>query len=102
MYDFTKQQLKVIDLECYRRGAYVNEVGRLPGSTRFMAPEEHRKGALIDARTTVFNLGRMIILLSRNPLPALQELTEQATADDPDERPASVTALQRAWRSALG
>ena len=32
-------------------GAWVQ--GRLPGSTRFMAPEEHERGATIDSRTTV-------------------------------------------------
>jgi hypothetical protein len=102
MYDFATKQVKVIDLECYRRGAHVNEVGRLPGSTRFMAPEEHTKGARIDARTTVYNLGRLleIFVVDRNPTVA--GLTARATADSPDERPPSVAALQRAWRSALG
>jgi len=60
MYAFDTRQIKVIDLESYHRGPYLNEAGRLPGSTRYMAPEEHTRGAMIDARTTVFNLGRMI------------------------------------------
>lgn len=39
MYAFDTRQIKVIDLESYHRGPYLNEAGRLPGSTRYMAPE---------------------------------------------------------------
>jgi len=38
LYDFDTRQIKVIDLEAYHYGPYINGVGRLPGSTRFMAP----------------------------------------------------------------
>lgn len=60
MYDFDQDRIWVIDLDLYRRGAFTNEMGRMFGSTRFMAPEEFVLGALIDERTTVFNLGRAI------------------------------------------
>ncbi|WP_019901875.1 hypothetical protein [Salinispora arenicola] len=33
-------------------------IGRLPGSRRYMAPEEFVRGAVIDQRTTVYALGR--------------------------------------------
>jgi serine/threonine-protein kinase len=103
MYDFADRRITVMDLEAYHRGSFVNEVGRLPGSSRFMAPEEHTKGATIDARTTVFNLGRMleIFLTSTHQHRALVELSAAATAVLPEERPPSVAALQRAWRSAI-
>lgn len=42
MYDFAAREIRFMDLECYRRGPYRNEVGRLPGSTRFMAPRSSR------------------------------------------------------------
>jgi hypothetical protein len=32
MYDFDKREIKLVDLEAYHRGPYVNKVGRLPGS----------------------------------------------------------------------
>ncbi len=101
MYDFDDRNVKLIDLEFYHRGPYVNEVGRLPGSTRSMAPEEHTKGALIDARTTVYNLGRMLEIFVTNPHRALERVTSRAMADVPERRQASVAALQVEWRSAL-
>jgi serine/threonine-protein kinase len=58
MYDFAARRLKLFDLDTYSRGPFTNQMGRLFGSDRFMAPEEFKKGALIDERTTVFNLGR--------------------------------------------
>ena len=58
MYDFASHELRVIDLDMYSRGPFTNTMGRMFGSTRFMAPEEFELGARIDERTTVFNLGR--------------------------------------------
>lgn len=49
----------MIDLDTYSRGPVVNTMGRMFGSTRFMAPEEFARGAVIDQRTTVFTLGRL-------------------------------------------
>jgi hypothetical protein len=40
LYDFTSQELRVIDLDMYSRGPFTNTMGRIFGSTRFMAPEE--------------------------------------------------------------
>jgi serine/threonine-protein kinase len=58
MYDFAARRLSLFDLDTYSRGPFTNEMGRMFGSDRFMAPEEFEKGARIDERTTVFNLGR--------------------------------------------
>lgn len=101
MYDFPAGRIKVIDFECYRRGPYLNDQGRLPGSTRFMAPEELVLGARIDSRTTVFNLGRMIelFLLARHDLPQVRSLVDHATAATPDARPATVERLHAMWQS---
>jgi serine/threonine protein kinase, bacterial len=57
--DFGTASLKVVDLDSYRRGPSANDLGRMFGSTRFMAPEELQLGAVIDERTTVFTLGRL-------------------------------------------
>jgi serine/threonine-protein kinase len=46
LYDFAAHRLSIVDLDNYRRGAYRNEMGRIFGSTRFMAPEEFTMGAL--------------------------------------------------------
>ncbi len=101
MYDFDARVIKVIDFEAYRHGSYINQVGRLPGSTRFMAPEEYTKDAAITAATTVYNLGRMLdIFLAAKP-PAIAALIVRTTAADPEDRPSSVAELHREWRSAL-
>jgi len=60
IYDFSARKTWLIDLDTYRHGPFTNEMGRMFGSTRFMAPEEFERGALIDERTTVFTLGRMM------------------------------------------
>lgn len=52
--------MRVIDLDSYSKGPFRNQMGRMFGSERFMAPEEHRLGAWIDERTTVFTLGRTV------------------------------------------
>ena len=49
-------RLTVVDLDTYHRGPFTNTMGRMFGSSRFMAPEEHTLGATIDERTTVFTL----------------------------------------------
>lgn len=103
MYDFEERQIKVMDFECYRRGPYINDEGRLPGSSRFMAPEEFQLNATIDSRTTVFNLGRMIelFLLAHNELPEVKALVDEATAAAPDERPGTVASLHQRWSNAI-
>ena len=58
IYDFAAKRLTVFDIDHYHQGPYENTMGRMFGSTRFMAPEEFQKGRTIDERTTVFNLGR--------------------------------------------
>jgi serine/threonine-protein kinase len=104
MYDFAAGRMKVMDLECYRHGAYVNEQGRLPGSTRFMAPEELRLGATVDFRTTVYNLGRMVelFLLAEHGAPQVRSLVAAATAAAPGDRPDTVAELHARWRSVTG
>jgi serine/threonine-protein kinase len=58
LYDFSTRQLTAMDLDDYRQGAFRNDMGRMFGSTRFMAPEELSLGAPIDDRTTAFVMAR--------------------------------------------
>lgn len=103
MYDFATHDIRFMDFESYRRGSYVNDVGRLPGSTRFMAPEEYAAGALVDARTTAYNLAKIVEwFLARHGLDTeLRQVVARATADAPAERHESLAAFQAAWRAAL-
>lgn len=104
MYDFENGSIKVIDFEFYQRGSYTNDVGRLPGSTRFMAPEEFTRGATVDARTTVFTLARMIqiLLMTHHPVQhTVAQLVADATMPDPADRPRTLGAFQAQWRGAI-
>lgn len=60
IYDFATQALRLIDLDHHRDQPFTNEMGRMFGSTRFMAPEEFELGAIIDEVMNVFTMGRVI------------------------------------------
>jgi serine/threonine-protein kinase len=105
--EFATGRLSVIDLDSYRRGPSTNDMGRMFGSTRFMAPEEFELGGAIDQRTNVFTLGRLVwhfgTRLTERPEefcgpPALAGVVQQATRPSRDERPATVAELADAWR----
>ena len=110
LYDFAAGAVHLIDLDEYRPGPFVLDDERLPGSRRFMAPEEFVRGAVIDTRTTVFTLGRAARLL----LDAGDEerawrgtgrqlaVIERATFPAPDDRFPDVHRFAAAWRAAGG
>jgi len=107
--DFTTLQLRVVDLDSYRRGSSVNDMGRMFGSTRFMAPEEFELGAAIDQRTTVFNLGRHVwhfaTRLTENAqhfcgTPQLAAVIQRAVHPSPRDRYPTTAALSEAWHDA--
>lgn len=110
LYDFATGRIGLCDLDEYRPGPFRLDAHRLPGSSRFMAPEEFRRGATIDIRTTVYTLGRTIRLLldagDRERVwrgtPAQQAVVDRATRDDPADRYPGVVELAAAWRAATG
>ncbi|MFJ8828503.1 hypothetical protein [Micromonospora aurantiaca] len=60
LYDFDAHRMRLIDLDEYRPGPFVLDSDRLPGSRRYLSPEELTRGATIDERTTVHALGRTL------------------------------------------
>ena len=115
IYDFERARTHLCDLDEYREGPFVLDEERLPGSTRFMAPEEFRRGARIDQLTNVFTLGRTaLVLLGDGSTPsagassawkgsqAMLEVALSATAPEPGARHPSVPACVEAWRRACG
>ncbi|MGW3847269.1 serine/threonine protein kinase [Streptomyces fagopyri] len=108
LYDFDRDVAHLVDLDEYRPGPFVVEEERLPGSRRFMAPEEWVRGAVIDSRTTVFTLGRAARLLldagdeerAWRGTPAQQGVIVRATRTDPGERFENVHRFAEAWRAA--
>jgi len=107
--DFGTLTLHVVDLDAYRRGPSRNDMGRMFGSRRFMAPEEFQLGALLDQRTTVFTLGRLVRHFTTRLTDdtrcfdgpdALAAVVAQAVQPAPEDRFPTVAAFASAWQSA--
>ena len=113
MYDFGAGHLSLIDLDLYRPGPYILAVDRQYGSNTFMAPEEWRRGASIDERTTVFTLGRFALVLlgcerAGSPDRArfrgsdrMFDVAMRSCAPEPRNRTASVRDLLSEWASVI-
>ena len=109
LYDFAAKRMWLVDLDEYRPGPFTVEVERLPGSDRYMAPEEWERGATIDEGTTVFNLGRtaMVLLDEREVgeafrgTPAMASVLEHAARPSPDDRIQTVAELAAQWRAVV-
>lgn len=109
IYDFSRRELHVVDLDGYHQGPFCNTMGRMFGSSRFMAPEEFEFGRQIDERTTVFTLGRTAaVLFSDGTLDrsaflgsnAHYEVMAQACQSAPENRFNSVREFYSAWQQA--
>ncbi|WP_327417639.1 hypothetical protein [Streptomyces sp. NBC_01233] len=108
LYDFEDHEMLLCDLDEYRPGPFTLEADRLPGSRRYMAPEEFVRGAVIDIRTTVFALGRALRLLldagdeerQWRGTPGQLAVIRKATAAAPERRFHSVHSLVNAWHAA--
>ena len=107
--DFEGPVLTVVDLDTYRRGPTRNTMGRMFGSSTFMAPEEFELGARIDQRTTVFTLGRLVwhfgTRLSEDSRDFcggddLATVVAEAVRPEPQDRHADVAAFVRRWHEA--
>lgn len=110
MYDEKEERTILCDIDYYRKAPFVNAMGRMWGSSRFMSPEEYQLGAVIDEVTNVYAMGALAFALfaecSRKPeewtlSPALYAVAKKATSDDRNERYASLAALLEAWEAAL-
>lgn len=107
--DFATDRLTIIDLDTYVRGPFVNQMGRMFGSDRYMAPEECVLGATIDQRTTVFTLARLALHLGTATTDdprsyvggsSRAAVLVRATLLDPADRYPDVASLAAAYASA--
>ena len=110
IYDFEKKQVHLFDFDFYHPGPFINDRGRLYGSSRFMAPEEFQKGERIDERTNVFMLGRtaFVFLANNNDSrdawkgnDATWHVAKKATNVDKQLRYPSVQEFVSAWHTAI-
>ena len=99
------------DVDAYHKIPFFNPVGRMWGSTRFMAPEEFEKGAAIDESTMVHTLGAFAFELfapegrelAQWPLsPAAWACAKKAASPKREDRFSDVASYIRGWEDAIG
>lgn len=105
LYDFEARRMRLVDLDEYRPGPFILDSDRLPGSRRYMAPEESVRGSLIDERTSVYVLGRTLHHLLDSPhgwrgTATQRAVVERATQETAARRYDTVATLVRDWREA--
>lgn len=112
--DLSSDIVTLFDFELFKRcDGYTLELDRNYGSSRLMAPEEFQRGAWIDARTNVYTLGRLAIVVLctdinegwRHVFPGssgLMNVIGKATQSDPQRRYPNVRAFVTAFRNATG
>jgi serine/threonine-protein kinase len=110
LYDFAANETKICDVDLYSKQPFVNTMGRMWGSTRFMAPEEFEHGAVIDERTNVFRMGAVAFALAGGELdrsfdkwdagPERYEVALRAVEPSKADRFSSVAEFYEAWESA--
>lgn len=110
MYDIQRKQTVICDIDFFEKKPYVNEMGRLWGSERFMSPEELQKGAGIDEKTNIHTLGVMAFALfadydrDEKAWPLTREayaVAVQATQADRGLRQRSFREMKMQWEAAL-
>lgn len=102
LYEFDRHAMHLIDLDEYRPGPFAVAGARLPGSTRYMAPEEFMQGSVIDERTSIFHMGRAAeqLLGEANLTAAQRHVVTTATHVDRAQRFSSLREMVQQWRSA--
>lgn len=111
LYDFATNKTTICDIDFYAKGPFINTMGRLWGSSRFMSPEEFEKGAVIDEITNVFTMGAIAFeFLGNNRTRNIEEwkaseklfhVAKKATSSDRNERYQSISEFSNAWKAAL-
>ena len=106
MYDFANDRTVICDIDFYHKRPYINRMGRLWGSSRFMSPEEFTLGAEIDEVTNVYAMGAAAFALFANsdrsaekwPLDMkLYNVVKKAVSDERGQRQRSIKALIDEW-----
>jgi serine/threonine protein kinase, bacterial len=110
MYDFSKNEIKICDIDLYQRKPVFNSMGRMWGSSRFMSPEEFILGAQIDERTNVFTMAATAFALLGGELDhsftkweagkGLYEVALKGVDGSREMRYANVSEFKAAWDAA--
>jgi serine/threonine-protein kinase len=110
MYDFNNKRTVICDIDFYSKTPYINKMGRLWGSSRFMSPEEFELRAIIDEITNVYAMGATAFALFGNERDRciekwklskeLFDVAKRAVSDERDERQQTLRQLIEEWRTA--
>ncbi len=109
LYDFERHRVHLCDFDHYHPGPFVMEDQRLPGSSRFMAPEEFQNGSVIDQRTNVYTMGAAAFVFLAGARRcrkdwegpgALWDVASRAVSLDPEERYWCVEEYFGHWQKA--
>lgn len=107
IYDFESKKTTICDVDLFRKKPFINDMGRLWGSSRFMSPEEFKLGAEIDEITNVYTAGAVAFALFSGynrtyenwPLSEARfHVVTKATADDRSVRQKSIKQFIKEWR----
>ena len=111
LYDIKNCIPCLCDIDFYRPGPVINDMRRMWGSSRFMAPEEFTLGAKIDEITNVFLMGATAFALFGGELDHSKErwklsddayqVALKAVSPDRAMRYPSISAFSLAWETAL-
>ena len=108
LYDFDAHRLTLCDIDLFRPAPAVNDLGPdWPCSPRLAAPEDRQPGALIDNRTDVYHLGRLLLILLAGEdhpdrahweaSPARWGLVQRAVSPSREDRFPSLAAFWEEW-----
>lgn len=111
MYNFADKKTIICDIDFYTKTPYINNMGRMWGSSRFMSPEEYKLGASIDEVTTVYTMGATAFALFGDERDrsiekwrlnhALFEVARKAVSADREKRHQSINELILEWYKAI-
>lgn len=111
LIDFTNQRALVCDIDQYKQKPAFNTRGRMPGSPRFLAPEEYVMGDALNEDTTVYKLGALAFEFFGDNFdrsadtwmgpPKLYDVAARAVFENRKKRHATVRDFLTAWRGAV-
>ena len=108
MYDSVNDKAVICDIDFYTKSPYINNMGRMWGSSRFMSPEEFELGAVIDEVTNVYTMGAMAFALFGDEQnkriekwglsKCLFDVAEKAVSNERENRQPSIKQLIEEWQ----
>jgi len=111
LVNFLTGQIMICNIDLYRPMPAFNNLGRMPGSARFLSPEEYEKGAPLDGLTMQYAMGALAFaFLARGgshapedwtAASALHAVASRAVDLDRTQRYPSLGAFVAAWRHAI-